>query len=208
MATRGSLYRILGVESSATAVEIKLAYRAAAKKSHPDAGGSAAAMAKVNEAYQILGNIESRRAYDESESAVPTPPHSDEGATPDHSPEYDAAASRAEAAAVERGRRSWARRSAWDLLRTCAPLALGAIIATRILSGYIADDRAFLVLAVLGFIPIYGFILSIVFLNDPPLRLVFADLARRYHTTKEERMSALALVLAYFPLALFWSLWR
>jgi hypothetical protein len=208
MASRGSLYQLLGVDPSATAVEIKHAYRQAAKTAHPDAGGSAAAMAQVNEAYQILGNIESRRAYDESESAVPTSPRPEAGARPDHSPEYDAAASRAEAAAVERGRRSWARRSAWDLLRTCAPLALGAIIATRILSGYIADDRAFLVLAVLGFIPIYGFILSIVFLYDPPLRLVFADLARRYHTTKDERISALALVLAYFPLAAIWAWWR
>lgn len=208
MATRGSLYQILGVEPSATAAEIKLAYRAATKHAHPDAGGSAAVMAKVNEAYQILGDPQSRRAYDESETAVPTPPPADEGGMPDHSPAYDAAASRAEAAAVERGRRSWARRSAWELLRTTAPLAIGAVIFTRLAAGRLNSEAAYWTLGFVGFIPIYGFILSIIFLNDPPLRLVFADLARRYSTTNEERIGALALVLAYFPLAAIWAWWR
>ncbi len=207
MATRGSLYHILGVESSATAADIKLAYRAAAKKAHPDAGGSAAAMAKVNEAYQILGDPESRRAYDESEAAVPTPPQSDAGENPDHSPAYDAAAARAEADAIERGRRSWARRSAIAMLKSTTPWAIVAIIVTRLSASYI-DDRTFLALAFIGFLPIYGLILSIIFLNDPGLRLVFADLARRYETTKEERIGAAGLIMAYFPLAAIWAWWR
>lgn len=202
MSEHGSLYRILGVTASATGADIKTAYRQAAKKAHPDAGGSAAAMAKVNEAYQILSDPESRRAYDQAETA---PVHSPEHQT---ASQHEAAASRAEAAAVERGRRAWARRSAWELLRTCAPLALGAIIVTRLAAGHLTNERAYLILGFIGFLPIYGFILSIIFLNDPPLRLVFADIARRYHTTKQERVSALALVLAYFPLAAIWAWWR
>ncbi|GAC1371631.1 MAG: hypothetical protein NVSMB39_5570 [Candidatus Saccharimonadales bacterium] len=208
MASRGSLYHILGVEPSATAADIKLAYRAAAKRAPPDAGGSAAAMAKVNEAYQILGDSESRRAYDESESSVPSASSATAPPPSAPTPAYDAAAAQAEAEAVERGRRAWARRSAGELFKATAPWAVGAIFVTRLLSAHIADPRAFFALAVIGFLPIYGFILSLIFLNDPPLRLVFADLARRYPTELSEKAAALGIVLAYVPLALLWSLWR
>ncbi len=62
-------YKILGVAENAPADEIKKAYRELAKKFHPDKNaGNAAAEAKfkeANEAYEVLGNEEKRRKYDE-----------------------------------------------------------------------------------------------------------------------------------------------
>jgi hypothetical protein len=45
---------LLGVEPSATAADIKSAYRAKARQHHPDAGGDAAAFAQVAAAYELL----------------------------------------------------------------------------------------------------------------------------------------------------------
>jgi hypothetical protein len=211
MPEANSLYRALGVAPSATAAEIKQAYRHKAKSAHPDAGGSVAAMAHINEAYQILSDPGARRAYDQAETPAPVQAeahHPEPHTRPAAQDQASAAAHRAEAAAVERGRVAWARNSAWELLRICAPLAIAAVIATRLFSGHVTDIRALLTIDLITFIPVYGLILSIIFLNDPPLRLVFADLARRYHTTKHERMGALALILAFFPLAALWALWR
>lgn len=62
-------YKILGVERSAKQDEIKKAYRKLAVKYHPDKNpGDKAAEEKfkeISEAYQVLGNEESRRKYDE-----------------------------------------------------------------------------------------------------------------------------------------------
>ncbi len=59
-------YKILGVDKSASAEEIKKAFRAQAHKYHPDkAGGDEAKFKEVNEAYQILGNAEKRKQYDQ-----------------------------------------------------------------------------------------------------------------------------------------------
>lgn len=208
MSSAGSLYRILGTDSTATATDIKSAYRAAAKRAHPDAGGSAEAMARVNEAYQILSDPEARRAYDESEKAVPTPESYDETRPVEHTRAYDAAAAQAEADAINRGRVVWARRSAWNLLRTSAPYAIGAIVVTRLAAVYLANIQAYYVLAAVGFLPVYALILSIIFIYDPPLRLIFADLARRYPTDLSEKAAAAGIILAFFPLALLWVLWR
>jgi curved DNA-binding protein CbpA len=204
VADTGSLYRTLGLSSAASAVEIKQAYHRRAKQAHPDAGGSAAAMAAVNEAYQILSDPEARRAYDEAEA----PPAAVSKPTAVHHPQsthYAEAARRAEAAAIERGRIVWARRSAWELLRLSAPLALAAIIATRLAAGHIASASTVLLLNAAGFIPVYLFILGIIFLLDPALRLIFADLARRYTTTKSEQFIALGLIVSYVPLAGLWA---
>jgi len=45
---------LLGVEPSATAIDIKAAYRAKARQHHPDAGGDATAFAQVAAAYELL----------------------------------------------------------------------------------------------------------------------------------------------------------
>lgn len=62
-------YKVLGVERSATQSEIKKAYRKLAVKYHPDKNpGNKAAEEKfkeISEAYQVLGNEDSRKKYDE-----------------------------------------------------------------------------------------------------------------------------------------------
>jgi len=59
-------YKILGVEKSATHDEIKQAFRKRAHEHHPDKGnGDAEKFKEVNEAYQVLGNQEKRKKYDQ-----------------------------------------------------------------------------------------------------------------------------------------------
>lgn len=62
-------YKILGVEKSASQADIKKAYRALAKKYHPDkTKGDKAAEEKfkdISEAYEVLGDEQKRRQYDE-----------------------------------------------------------------------------------------------------------------------------------------------
>lgn len=58
-------YEILGVSKSATASEIKRAYRKAAHQYHPDKGGDAEKFKEVNEAYQVLSDTHKRADYDQ-----------------------------------------------------------------------------------------------------------------------------------------------
>jgi DnaJ-class molecular chaperone len=62
-------YQTLGVAKTATAKELKAAYRKLARKHHPDVNpGDKAAESKfkeINEAYEVLGDPEKRKKYDE-----------------------------------------------------------------------------------------------------------------------------------------------
>lgn len=58
-------YEILGVSRSASQDEIKAAFRKKAMEHHPDRGGNAEKFKEVNEAYQALGNPETRAQYDQ-----------------------------------------------------------------------------------------------------------------------------------------------
>jgi hypothetical protein len=75
----GGHYATLGVRPDATAVEIRDAYRALARRYHPDREPSAAEkMAAINEAYRVLGEPSRRAAYDAARrgtgsAAVPSP---------------------------------------------------------------------------------------------------------------------------------------
>lgn len=60
-------YEILGVKRSATAAEIKAAYRKLARKLHPDVNKTKEAEGKfkdLNEAYEVLSDKEKRQRYD------------------------------------------------------------------------------------------------------------------------------------------------
>lgn len=68
MPTKRDFYEVLGVEKSASAAEIKTAYRKMALKFHPDKNKAADAEEKfkeINEAYQVLSNPEKKQAYDQ-----------------------------------------------------------------------------------------------------------------------------------------------
>ena len=65
MATK-DYYSILGVPRTASADEIKKAYRKLAHVYHPDKkGGNEEKFKEINEAYGVLGNIEKRSQYDQ-----------------------------------------------------------------------------------------------------------------------------------------------
>lgn len=57
-------YKILGISQHATPQEIRLAYKQASLRSHPDKGGSHDAMVAVNQAYSVLSNPIERQAHD------------------------------------------------------------------------------------------------------------------------------------------------
>jgi len=57
-------YEILGVAKSASADEVKRAYRKLAQEFHPDKGGDAEKFKEINEAYQVLSDPQKRAQYD------------------------------------------------------------------------------------------------------------------------------------------------
>jgi curved DNA-binding protein CbpA len=67
-------YEELGVSKSASPEEIRAAYRRKAKSAHPDRkGGSDAAMAKINRAYETLSSPQRRLTYDKTGQDAPKP---------------------------------------------------------------------------------------------------------------------------------------
>lgn len=57
-------YKTLGVDKSATADQIKTAYRKLAMKHHPDRGGDQNQFQEIQEAYAVLSDEQKRRNYD------------------------------------------------------------------------------------------------------------------------------------------------
>ena len=66
-----SYYEILGVEKSATADDIKRAYRKLASKHHPDKGGDTARFQEIQTAYDTLSDPQRRQQYDMMGQAGP-----------------------------------------------------------------------------------------------------------------------------------------
>lgn len=68
MASKRDYYEVLGISKNATLDEIKKAYRASARKYHPDVNKEPDAADKfkeVNEAYQVLSDPQKRQTYDQ-----------------------------------------------------------------------------------------------------------------------------------------------
>lgn len=69
MANPKDYYAVLGVSSTASAEDIKKQYRRLAKKYHPDANPNdpkaADRFKEISEAYQVVGDAEKRKQYDE-----------------------------------------------------------------------------------------------------------------------------------------------
>lgn len=66
---RPDYYAILGVKKDATATEIKKKFRKLAAKHHPDKGGDSEIFKEIGEAYDVLGNEQKRKEYDEGPTA-------------------------------------------------------------------------------------------------------------------------------------------
>lgn len=75
MATKRDYYEVLGLPREASEQEIKKAYRRLARDHHPDANpddhGAEERFKELTEAYEVLSNSESRRAYDTYGHQVP-----------------------------------------------------------------------------------------------------------------------------------------
>jgi curved DNA-binding protein CbpA len=65
-------YEILGAHEGTSARDLERLYKRRAAQHHPDKGGSEAEMKSLNEAYGVLRNHETRRAYD-AQRAKPEP---------------------------------------------------------------------------------------------------------------------------------------
>jgi DnaJ-class molecular chaperone len=66
---KGDLYRILGISRDADEAEIRSAYRALARKYHPDMGegSSGEKFRAIQDAYEILGDPVKRREYNQDQ---------------------------------------------------------------------------------------------------------------------------------------------
>src|ERR1700688_2003456 len=76
-------YEVLGVTRSASAADIKSAFRRLAKKLHPDANKhdpkAASRFAEINAAYEIIGDKDKRKAFDGGEIDAEGKPRGFEG---------------------------------------------------------------------------------------------------------------------------------
>ncbi len=69
-----SWYEVLGIEPTASPDEVRVAYRQAARRHHPDYGGDGERMQDLNAAWQVLGDPARRLAYDRQLARRPADP--------------------------------------------------------------------------------------------------------------------------------------
>ena len=68
--SRRDPHEVLGVPPGASEREIRLAYRRAAARAHPDAGGATEVFLEIQVAFRILTDPELRRRLDEDPEGV------------------------------------------------------------------------------------------------------------------------------------------
>jgi hypothetical protein len=218
-------YRILGVASTADAAAIKRAYRTRAKAVHPDAGGSPESMEQLNEAYRVLSDPFERLQYDRQHGEREPLHHAQapRRAQPAHRPQPSSPAGPSPRPQPSRRsgpmpdpyedlRRSQARWSAWNILKSAITLALFTNIITRFLAAQALFGGLRLQLALIGFAPIYAVIAGAVLLIYPDLRLAIHDLGHNLTSRRHRRVyipsidiwGLLVLAVASIPLAVLW----
>ncbi|MBA8815078.1 hypothetical protein FHX48_000130 [Microbacterium halimionae] len=69
-----SPYDVLGVASDISEDDLRRAYRAKLRETHPDTGGDAAIFVQVQRAWELIGTPEARAAYDRGRGAPTTAP--------------------------------------------------------------------------------------------------------------------------------------
>lgn len=107
-------YQVLGVAVTASAAELKAAYRSLAKQHHPDAGGDAHRILELNAAWEVLGDAQRRAEHDRLHHAGRTDPTRSATAR-------SAAAGRAARTATAQAARGDAQLLAW-LQQVYAPI--------------------------------------------------------------------------------------
>ncbi|HEY6736973.1 MAG TPA: J domain-containing protein [Candidatus Saccharimonadia bacterium] len=137
-------YELFGLEPNATAEQIRHAYRAAAKRHHPDAGGTPEAMDLLNEAYAVLGDPLKRHEYDterrleaERRRAKIAPAPEAEMTYFDMTARMQAELFRQQADLLNAQRAAWARQSAATTLSNtlmwlCLSLVLGFLLRAEL----------------------------------------------------------------------------
>src|SRR5437016_14207510 len=115
-------YALLGIAPSADADEVTRAFRAQAKRSHPDATPGAAAAERFSDvaaAYAVLGDHRTRLEYDRVRAETRGPV----AVAPDSTP----------AGAAKASAKPWSRRRAWSALLAgglVPVLGIGAVALT------------------------------------------------------------------------------
>jgi curved DNA-binding protein CbpA len=80
--TDTDFYKVLNVDPDADAEVIRVAYRALARRDHPDVNadpGASSKMAELNAAFEVLGDARSRAVYDQSRKALVATSHKPAG---------------------------------------------------------------------------------------------------------------------------------
>jgi hypothetical protein len=174
-------YHVLGVPPAASGEEVKQAYRQAAKKAHPDAGGSSAAMDSLNQAYAVLGDPAKRAIFDQERQLHDAPPPVQPSASAAaSSPVQSDAQLHAARQELRRLRVAYARHSGLEIIRwsLVAGAGLGALM--WLFGGLITGGvvRAILLVGLGG--SGFGLVFGITCLTDPDHRLVLFDLSWRH----------------------------
>lgn len=134
---RPDYYYILGVRSTASAAQIRTAYRRKAKQCHPDMGGTQDAMIALIEAWEMLSDPKRRAAYDRSRTS-PT----DAAAKEDVDRASEHAAEAAKAAVEAYGRtwdefRQWVRVVADDVERSHTGRIIAGVLVGLLLGVFL-----------------------------------------------------------------------